>query len=164
MKKLFSPLAAFLLLFSTAELSAQTKTVGGEWAIGARLGNPIGMSLKKYAGSNKSALEFIASWDFDDASDIDGFMIAGLWEKLAPLSSSGQLSAEFGFGPALIFGNKFYGGLNGIIGFDWRLKAAPFSMSVDWMPSWVFIGTNEFSSLQGAFTVRYILNNPKRKK
>jgi hypothetical protein len=87
-----------------------------------------------------------------------------LWEKLAPLSGTGQLSAEFGLGPSLVFGDKFYGGLSGILGFDWRLKAVPVSMSVDWMPSWIFIGANEFSSFQGAFTVRYILNNPKRKK
>ena len=163
MKKVFITLASLVLFVSFTELSAQTKTVGGEWAIGARLGNPIGMSLKKYAGSNKSALEFIASWDFDDASDIEGFMIAGLWEKLAPLSGTGQLSAEFGAGPSLVFGDKFYGGLSGILGFDWRLKAVPVSMSIDWMPTWTFIGTNEFSSLQGAFTARYILNNRKHK-
>jgi hypothetical protein len=163
MKKLVFTLASLFLFMSFAELSAQTKTVGGEWAIGARLGNPIGMSLKKYAGSNKSALEFIASWDFDDANDIEGFMVAGLWEKLAPLSGTGQLSAEFGAGPSMVFGDKFYAGLSGIIGFDWRLQSVPVSMSVDWMPSWIFIGANEFCSFQGAFTVRYILNNRKKK-
>jgi hypothetical protein len=80
---------------------------------------------------------------------------------LAPLNSNSQLSAQFGFGATMIFGDKFYLGPTGIIGFDWRVKKFPVTMSVDWMPTWILIGTSRFSSLNGAFSIRYIINHEK---
>ena len=136
---------------------AQPKAVGGEFAAGVRLGGTTALTLKKYSGHNNSALEFLAGWNFDNS--LDGFNISGMWEKLAPLTASRKLNAEFGFGATAVFGDKFYFGPSGIVGFDWRLKAVPITMSFDWMPTWIVVGTNRFSGTNGAFSIRWIVNH-----
>jgi hypothetical protein len=160
MKKLILFAIVVLLTASAQETFAQRKTIGGEWAVGARFGGMSGLSLKKYGGYNTSAFEFIAGWNFDDK--VKGFNITGLWEKLAPLAGNGQVSALFGLGPTLSFGDPFRLGATGILGFDWRLKAVPVNMQVDWAPTYFFVGGGHFSAINVAYTVRYILNNRHR--
>jgi hypothetical protein len=140
---------------------SQKKDVGGEFAAGVRLGGTTALTLKKYSGYNKSAWEALLGWNFDN--EIDGFNASLLWEKLAPLTASKKLNAEFGFGATMVFGEKFYFGPSGIIGFDWRLKAVPITMSVDWMPTWILVGTSRFSGTNGAFSIRWVLNHRRYK-
>lgn len=161
MKKAFIAVATIVLSFLLTESFAQRKNVGGEFALGARLGGSSGITAKKYAGSGRSAFEFIGAWSFED--EIDGFTLTAMFEKLAPLNGNGQLSAEFGLGATAVFGDKFYFGPSGIIGFDWRLKKVPVTMSVDWLPTWIIVGTSKFSALNAGFSVRYILNHKKTK-
>jgi len=162
MKKAFIAAVVTLILSSlSTETFAQRKNVGGEFAVGARLGGSSGITAKAYAGSGRSAFEFIGAWSFED--EIDGFTLTAMWEKLAPLNGNGQLSAEFGLGATAVFGDKFYFGPSGIIGFDWRLKKVPVTMSVDWLPTWIIVGTSKFSALNAGFSVRYILNHKKTK-
>jgi hypothetical protein len=155
------PLIACCLVVSLFSLQsfAQTKVVGGEFAAGVRLGGTTALTVKKYSGHNTSALEFMAGWNFDKS--IDGFNISGMWEKLAPLNASRKLNAEFGFGATAIFGDKVYFGPSGIIGFDWRLKSIPITMSFDWMPTLIVLGKTHFSGANGAFSIRWILNHRK---
>lgn len=160
MKKMLVFAIVALLLVAAQESFGQRKIIGGEWAIGPRFGGMSGFSLKHYGGYNKSALEFIGGWNFD--KETDGFTITGLWEKLAPLSGNGQVSAVFGLGPTFRFGDDFLMGGTGIIGFDWRLKAVPVSMQVDWAPTFFFINSTRFSAINVGYTVRYIINNKKR--
>jgi hypothetical protein len=137
------------------------KKVGGEVALGARFGGTTAMTLKRYSGYNTSAIEVLAGWNFDEP--IDGFDVSAMWEKLAPLTNSKKLSAEFGFGATMIFGDEFYFGPSGIIGLDWRLKSVPVTMSIDWMPTWIVVNANRFSSVNGAFSVRWVLNHKQYK-
>jgi hypothetical protein len=160
MKKQFLFLVVILFLAFSQESFGQNKVIGGEWAIGPRFGGMSGVSLKHYGGYNKSALEFIGGWNFDNK--VDGFTLTALWEKLAPLSGNGQVSAVFGLGPTFRFGDPFQMGATGIIGFDWRLKAVPVSMQVDWAPTFFFVNETHFSAINAGYTVRYILNNKKR--
>lgn len=140
---------------------AQKGNVGGEFAAGARFGGSTGLTLKKYSKYNTSAIEFIGGWNFDEA--IDGVTVSGLWEKLAPLTGSKKLNAEFGFGVTAIFGDEFYFGPSGIVGFDWRLKSVPITMSVDWMPTWIVVNTNRWSWTNAAYSIRWVLNNKRYK-
>lgn len=103
----------------------------------------------------------LAGWNFDE--ELDGFSTSLMWEKLAPLSGNAKLSAQFGLGVTAIFGDEFYFGPSGIIGFDWRLKSIPITMSVDWMPTWIFVNANRFSGVNGAFSIRWVLNNKRYK-
>lgn len=137
------------------------KPVGGEIAIGARFGGVSALNIKKYNGYNTSALEFMAGWHFDD--NVDGFTISAFWEKLAPLSGSKQLSAFLGIGPTMAFGDEFRLGASAIVGFDWRFKMLPLNLQFDWSPTYFFVNGSEFSYVNGAISVRYIINNRRNK-
>jgi hypothetical protein len=163
MRKRMMALLAVAFVFCCVDGFSQTKVVGGEVALGARLGGASGITLKRYSGSNGSALEFIGAWNFGN-SKLEGFGLTGLWEKLAPLTSSKQLSAEFGFGVTAIWGDEFYFGPSAVIGFDWRLKAVPITMSVDWIPTWILVNESEFVGTNVSYSIRYILNHRKYKR
>lgn len=135
------------------------KIVGGEWSLGARLGGSSGVSLKHHAGSNKSAIEIIAANSFD--KEVEGFSLAALFEKLAPLNGNGQLSALIGGGVNFNFKDKTKFGVSGMLGFDWRMKNIPITMQLDWMPTYFFVNDSYFSGVNGAFTIRYVLNRRK---
>jgi hypothetical protein len=149
------------ILLSGISVYAQ-KPVGGEIAIGARFGGVSALDIKKYNGYNTSALEFIAGWNFDN--NVDGFTVTAFWEKLAPLSGSKQLSAIIGLGPTMAFGNEFRLGASGIIGADWRFKMLPLNLQFDWSPTWFFVNGSDFSWVNGAVSVRYIINNNRGRK
>ena len=151
-------LCSAVLITSLLQVKAQ-KIVGGEWSAGARLGGSAGLSLKKHSGSNTSAFELIAANSFD--SKVDGFTLTAMFEKLSPMNGNGQLSALFGAGVNLNFKETTKVGVSGIIGFDWRLKNVPITMQIDWLPTWFLINENYFSGVNGAFTIRYVLNRKK---
>jgi hypothetical protein len=153
MKKLLFILASFFILSGT-----QAQKVGGEWSAGLRLGGSSGVSLKKH-NDYRGAFEFIFANSFDKT--VNGFSVTGLYEKLSPMNGNGQLSAMWGGGVNLNFRDNVKFGLSGIIGFDWRLKAVPVTLQVDWMPTWYFVNANYFSGINGAFTARYVLNRKK---
>jgi hypothetical protein len=165
MKKLGLPLL-FVLILSSTDAFAQKKEVGGEISLGARFGGTVGATLKRHGAYNKSAFEFIAQFDnFDDSNpDLDGFSLTGLYQKLAPLSSSSQLSALFGGGASMNFKDEFNLGVSAMIGFDWRLKKVPVTLQIDWMPTYFFINTSEFTLSNAAISARYVLNRRRYNK
>ena len=85
-----------------------------------------------------------------------------MFEKLAPLNGNGQLSALIGGGANFNFGeDKTKFGVSGMLGFDWRLKNIPITMQLDWMPTYFFVNDSYFSGVNGAFTIRHVLNRRK---
>ena len=146
----------FVCALTLAYTNAQNK-VGGEWSIGPRFGGATGLSLKNHSTSNKSAIEIIGANSFDHK--LDGFTITGLYEKLSPMIDNAQLCALLGGGVNFNFGDRYLKvGFSGVLGFDWRLKAIPLSMQVDWMPTLFLTDKLPFSGINGAFTIRYIMN------
>lgn len=119
------------------------------------MGGSSGVTFKKYAMSGVSAFEVITSYNFDPR--VNNLGITALYEKLPPLSGR-RLNAQVGFGPTWIFRDTRLG-ISGLLGFDWRLKFLPITMSVDWAPTLFFINQTGFSPVNGAFSVRYVLNN-----
>jgi hypothetical protein len=160
-----SLLLAVAFILSSMGIYAQKKEVGGEISLGARFGGTVGATLKRHGAYNKSAIEFIAQFkNFDDSNpDLEGFSLTGLYQKLAPLSGSSQLSALFGGGLSMNFEDDFNLGASAMIGFDWRLKKVPVTLQVDWMPTYFFIGTSEFTLTNAAFSARYVLNRRRYK-
>lgn len=149
-------LATTLLLFTHIALFAQDgSSVGGETASGLRLGGSSGVTFKKYAKNGLSALELITSYNFDPK--INNLGITALYEKLAPLSGK-RLSAQIGAGPTWVFRDTRIG-ISGLLGFDWRLRYVPVTMSVDWAPTFFFINRTGFSPVNGGFSARYVLNS-----
>jgi len=159
--KIFCALTTALFLAGSLSAFAQNNSPeGGESATGLRLGGSSGVTFKKYAKNDKSAFELITSYSFDPKVNTLG--LTALYEKLAPLSGK-RLNAQIGGGPTWIFRDTRIG-ISGILGFDWRLRHVPLSMSVDWAPTFFFINRTGFSPVNGAFSVRYVLNrkSPRR--
>lgn len=141
------------ILFHTA---MQAQYNGGESALGLRAGGAAGVTYKKFF--NKSfAFEGLLAKNFEKGRD--GIMISGLFEKHAPLGGH-RFSALIGGGPAYHFERKS-AGINGIIGFDWRIFKSPINLQVDWSPAYYFSGDDHFSLINTAFSIRYILNRKK---
>lgn len=154
--KPFQALATALFLLTNTALFAQSEPpVGGETASGLRLGGSSGVTFKKYAKSGQSAFELITSYNFDPK--INDLGVTALFEKLVPLSGK-RLSAQIGFGPTWVFRDTRIG-ISGLLGFDWRLRYVPITLSVDWAPTLFFINRTGFSPVNGALSVRYVLNS-----
>ncbi len=165
MKKI-SLLIAIAIFLTSVSAFAQKREVGGEVSLGARFGGTVGATLKRHGAYNKSAIEFIAQFkNFDDSNpDLEGFSLTGLYQKLAPLSGSSQLSALFGGGLSMNFEDDFNLGVSAMIGFDWRLKGVPVTLQIDWMPTYFFINTSEFTLSNAAISARYVLNRRRYAK
>jgi len=154
-KNLLFTLSFFLMISSFAQ-----NNVGGEFSIGPRLGGSAGLSFKFHNQSNRSAIEFIAAKSFDNK--IDGFTVSAMFEKLAPLSGDSRLSAVGGTGVNLNFKGVTKIGVSGILGFDWRIKSAPLTFQLDWLPTLFFINVKStFNGVNAAFTARYVINRKK---
>jgi hypothetical protein len=127
-------------------------TASAQWSIGARFGGSSGVSLKNYPSSNGVLFEAISAFNFDES--IDGFSLTLLGEKLGTFSNDGKLGAILGLGETMVFGNDFLFGVNGILGFDWRL--GKIGLQLDWMPTYIFVNDSYFSSVNAAFTARWM--------
>lgn len=146
MKKIY-----FSLLFSLAVLG----TASSQWSVGARFGGASGLSLKKYSDSRHTAFEVLTAFNLDDK--IEGFMVSPMFEKMGPLSNSGNFAAFLGPGVNMIFGDEFYLGASAILGLDWRLGRI--GLQVDWMPTYIFVNESYFSPVNAAFTARWVFGS-----
>ncbi|HLO79510.1 MAG TPA: hypothetical protein VK166_01045 [Chitinophagaceae bacterium] len=149
----------FFACLLTAANQTIAQEAGGEFSMGPRFGGTTALSMKKHSNSNKSALELIGGWNFDE--NVDGVSINLLWEKLAPLSGQ-RLAAIIGAGPGFAFGDEFRFGAAGIIGLDWRISNVV-NLQFDWQPTWYFVNGSDFSAINGGFTIRYVFNRKRNK-
>ena len=97
--------------------------------------------------------EAIAAHNFDEKTD--GFALTLLGEKFGSLSNDGKLGAILGIGETMVFTDDFLLGINGVLGFDWRIGRI--GLQVDWMPTYFFINESYFSPVNAAFTARWVL-------
>ncbi|NET35490.1 MAG: hypothetical protein F6K19_26275 [Cyanothece sp. SIO1E1] len=86
------PLVIFLLF----TISSQAQSVGDNWGIGIQLGQPAGISIKKYNSSGMSA-DILLAWDLDDFFFVN---LHGVWEK----DVSGANGLHFVYGPGVFAG------------------------------------------------------------
>lgn len=80
------------MTFSTAKAQAP----GNGWGIGIQLGQPAGISIKKYNSAGMSA-DILLAWDLDDFFFVN---LHGTWEK--PVD--GAKGLEFVYGPGVFAG------------------------------------------------------------
>jgi len=142
-----------LLLISITFLFAGS--VSAQWSVGARFGGASGFSLKNYSKTGSVHFEAIAAFNFDEHFDDKGFSLTLLGEKFGAFSEDGKLGAILGLGETMVFGDEFYLGASGILGFDWRIGRR-IGFQVDWLPTWIFINDSYFSPVNVAGTVRWM--------
>jgi hypothetical protein len=156
-KYLLLLLLPLMMLAAHGTAQAQYKN-----AIGLRLWYYPGLTFKHHF-SEPAALELILD------SRWGGFIVTGLYEHHFPLGVP-NLNLYAGGGAHLGFYNynsrydKRWGGygggaflgLDGILGIEYTLDAAPINFSLDYKPAFNFVGYQGFWGDGGALSVRYV--------
>lgn len=151
MKKILL-LSLFTILISSS--------ASAQWSVGARFGGASGLSLKNYSITGNTHFEAITAFSFDE--NLDGFSVTLLGEKFGAFTDDKKLGAILGLGETMVFGDEFYLGLSGIVGFDWRIGRI--GLQVDWLPTWIFVNDSYFSPVNAAFTARWMFGGPVNPK
>lgn len=153
LNKLF--IAGILIAAFTTSLSAQNYKTG----IGARLGYDSGITLKHFIAP-ASAVEGILS------ASPHHFQLTGLYEYQQPLPGVSNLDWFLGLGAHVgsIYkkgykGDKLFVGGDLIAGLEYAFPTAPFTIGLDWKPSFNFVGDyNDYWYAGFALSLRYRLN------
>jgi len=128
-------------------------------AIGVKM-YPSAVTYKQFIRTNKAveAIGYIS---------LDGFRATVLNEKYAPIEGNENLSWYTGYGGHLGIWSERYKinhpdhpagiavGVDGILGLDYKVKNVPLNISVDWQPSFNFVGLTYFESGWAGIGVRY---------
>jgi hypothetical protein len=156
MKKI---LLACVIIFIS--FCAKAQSMGNEYqtALGIKF-YPAGISLKSFIQENK-ALEGLGYFY------TDGVRFTGLYEIHKDISGAPGLKWYVGPGAHLGFWSNSWKrhypkrdagiaiGVDGVIGLDYKFKDAPVNISLDWQPSFTFVGYNYFEGGWGGLGIRY---------
>ncbi len=127
-------------------------SASAQWSVGTRFGGASGISVKLYPKTGTTFFEAITAFNFDE--NVRGFSVTLLGEKFGAFTEDGKLGAILGAGQTMVFGDEFYLGINGVLGFDWRIGRV--GLQVDWLPTWIFVNKSYFSPVNSALTARWM--------
>ncbi len=158
MKKLFILITLVAIITSA---NAQKMAMGSTYktAIGVKF-YPGSISVKSFTKPNL-ALEGLAYfWNygtrFTGLYEIHGNItgVEGLKYYVGPGAHIGYFNDHWKNSfPARAGGLMF--GVDGVLGLDYKLKGAPIDVSLDWQPSFNFVGYNYFEGGWGGLGIRY---------
>ncbi len=158
----------FALCFSViGKIQVHSQTSNPEFnasyqkALGVKL-YPGAISYKQFIRANKAveAVGFLS---------VDGFQATILYEKYTPFANTENLAWYVGYGGHMAIWNEEWKksnsahkagiavGVDGILGLDYKIKDAPLNFSIDWQPSFNFVGGSYFESGWGGIGVRYTI-------
>lgn len=152
-------LAVTLLVATISQ--AQSKTTNSSsyrTALGVKIWNGGGITLKHFVNGSNNALEGIAYFYNR------GFRLTGLYEIHGQIADAAGLKWYVGPGAHIGFynENKYYAnddrtyvGIDGVLGLDYKFKGAPINMSIDWQPSFEFGDGRGFYGNWGGLGIRY---------
>ena len=149
------------ILISTISFCLQAQNLGSTYktAVGVKF-YPGGISFKTFTDHDK-AIEGIGYFYGD------GFRLTGLYEIHGEIDGVDGLKWYVGPGahigtwndswkkenPTRDGGTIF--GIDGVLGLDYKINKAPIAVSLDWQPSFNFVGYSYFESGWGGLGVRY---------
>jgi hypothetical protein len=145
-----------IFLIGTANASAQSNVGSHEYktALGVKF-YPGAVTIKHFIKPD-AALEGIAYfWN-------RGTRVTGLYEYHGDITGAPGLKWYVGPGAHVgFYNNKWYGGgttvgVDAILGLDYKIKAAPINLSLDWQPSFEFGDYHGFAGNWGGFAIRYV--------
>jgi hypothetical protein len=145
----------------TATVSAQKMALGSGYktAIGVKY-YPGSITVKSFTKSNVALEGLVSFWE-------DGMRFTGLYEIYGDINGAEGLKWYLGPGAHLGFWNDNWKnkyperdagvmfGIDGVIGLDYKIKGAPIDVSLDWQPSFNFVGYNYFEGGWGGIGIRY---------
>jgi len=134
---------------------------GYKKAIGVKM-YPSAISYKSFM-TNSKAIEVLGYFT------LDGFRTTIMIEKYSAFADNEQLSWYIGYGGHLGIWSEEWKknnpnhkagialGVDGILGLDYKIKNAPLNLSLDWQPSFNFVGSSYFESGWAGLGIRYTL-------
>ncbi|HRH59866.1 MAG TPA: hypothetical protein PL045_04805 [Chitinophagaceae bacterium] len=156
MKKL---LLFSIIVFVSASTYSQNMSNNYKTALGVKV-YPGAISIKSFTQKNK-ALEGLAYfWNY-------GFRFTGLYEIHGDIDGAQGLKWYVGPGAHIgVWNTKWEDkypdrekgvaiGIDGVLGLDYKVKGAPINVSLDWQPSFNFVGYNYFEGGWGGLAIRY---------
>jgi hypothetical protein len=136
-------------------------TTGYKKAIGVKM-YPRAITYKSFL-TNSKAIEVLGYFT------LDGFRTTIMIEKYSAFANTEQLSWYIGYGGHLGIWSEEWKknnpnhkagiavGVDGILGLDYKIKNAPLNLSIDWQPSFNFVGSSYFESGWAGLGIRYTL-------
>lgn len=130
-------------------------------ALGVKM-YPSAITFKKFANSSH-AMEVLGYFT------LDGFRATILKEKYQTIEGVDQLRWYVGYGGHLGIWSETWKknnpshsagialGVDGILGLDYAIRNVPLNISIDWQPSFNFVGSSYFESGWAGIGIRYIL-------
>lgn len=146
MKKTFMTVSILFLLSISVKVFAQKSgNPDYQTALGIKF-YPFGFSLRTRVAP-KTKLEFLGYFS-------DGFRLTGLYEYFGALNEEKNLKFFIGGGAHLGFADKDHGGnanggVDGIIGLDYKFMKLPIDISLDYQPAFGFGDESNFTSWGG---------------
>lgn len=148
----------FLFLLAVIlSTTARSQSMGHSYktALGLKVWDGAGISLKTFAAPNK-AIEVIGYfWR-------QGTRITGLYEIHGNIEGAPGLKWYVGPGVHVgFYDRKYYtdnrtvGGIDGVLGLDYKINKAPLNLSIDWQPSFEFGENRGFAGSWGGLGIRY---------
>jgi hypothetical protein len=151
----------FVLFVSFITLSSSAQNTGTSYqtALGVKF-YPGAITLKHFTKSNRAIEGLGYFW-------AHGFRFTGLYEIHGDINGATGLKWYVGPGAHIQFWNdkwkqEFPGrdggiaiGVDGVLGLDYKIKGAPLNFSLDWQPSFNFVGYTYFEGGWGGFAIRY---------
>jgi hypothetical protein len=152
----------FLMLFSSLiSFSVLSQNTGSSYrtAVGVKF-FPAGITLKHFTQSNRAIEGIGYFWD-------QGFRFTGLYEIHGDINGAAGLKWYVGPGAHIQFWNDKWKkefptrdagvgiGIDGVLGLDYKINGAPLNLSLDWQPSFNFVGYTYFEGGWGGFAIRY---------
>jgi hypothetical protein len=151
------------LLILLAGITAQAQSTGSTYktAVGIKF-YPGAVSVKSFIKENKAieGLGYLYS---------DGFRLTGLYEIHGDIEGVDGLKWYGGPGAHIAAWNNNWKdqyptrdggiaiGIDGVLGLDYKFNGLPINVSLDWQPSFNFVGYNYFEGGWGGLAIRYTL-------
>ena len=152
MKKL---LILLVICLTVANANAQSMGRSYKTALGVKFWDGAGVSFKTFVAP-QNAVEVIGYFYRN------GTRLTGLYEIHNNLEGTPGLQWYIGPGAHVGFydyngrkGSRAVGGIDGVLGLDYKINKAPFNLSLDWQPSFEFADNRGFTGSWGGFAIRY---------
>ncbi len=142
---------------------SSSSTSGSDYttALGVKFLDGAGITFKHFV-NDKAAIEAVGYfWN-------RGARITGLYEFHFDIAGAQGLKWYVGPGAHIgfynnrywdrygnKFGNRSFGGIDGVLGLDYKVKSAPLNFSLDWQPSFEFGENRGFIGSWGGFAIRF---------
>lgn len=149
------------LLLTNQQSYSQPTGTRYKTAIGVKF-YPGAISLKHFVQRDRALEGLLYFWEY-------GSRVTGLYEIHGDINGAPGLKWYLGPGAHIGFWNNNWEyeypyrkhgvsiGIDGVLGLDYKIKGAPINLSLDWQPSFNFVGYNYFEGGWGGFAVRYTL-------